>query len=74
MKTVDTCWVYLAGAAADTRDALRYLIPRLDVAIAATPTPLLVELRALCVRHACALKNALKHPGGNVRKRATDRR
>jgi hypothetical protein len=74
MKTVDTCWVYLAGAAADTRDALRCLIPRLDAAIAAADTSALSEVRALCIRHANSLRNALKHPGRINRKRATDRR
>ena len=52
----------LAMAAADARDSLRALIPRLEAAIAAgaVSTELLVELRALAVRHAESLRLALK--------------
>ena len=55
-------WLRLAGACADARDALRYLIPRLDRAISAADTGALVEVRALAVKHAISLQNALKHP------------
>ena len=61
MKTFDN-WARLAGAAADARDALRSLIPRLDKAIAAADVSALPELRAMVIRHADSLRIALKHP------------
>jgi hypothetical protein len=66
MKNLDS-WARLAGAAADARDALRCAIVRLDRAIAAgvVDTAVLLELRALAVRHADSLKAALKAPAGN---------
>jgi hypothetical protein len=71
MKTSDTTWPVLAGAAADARDALRYLVPKLDRAIVTADASVLEEVRRLAVCHANSLKTALKHPRRNVRKRAT---
>jgi hypothetical protein len=62
MKQPGPQWLRLAGACADARDALRYLIPRLDRAIAAADTSVLAEVRVLAIRQANALRLALKHP------------
>jgi hypothetical protein len=67
MKNLNNGWARLAGAAIDARNDLRMLVPRLDSAIAAAPMPLLVELRALCTRHADSLRLALKHPAARRR-------
>jgi hypothetical protein len=61
-----TNWARLAAAAIDARNDLRMLLPRLDSAIASTPTPLLLELRALAIRHADSLRRALKHPAARL--------
>ena len=73
MKTLDS-WPRLAGAAADARDELRALLPRLDRAIAAgaVSPELLVELRALALKHADSLRQALKAPEGSRRTRRND--
>jgi len=62
MKRPGEQWLRLAGACAAARDALRYLLPRLDRAIAAADTSVLLEVRALAIRQANALRLALKHP------------
>jgi hypothetical protein len=66
MKNLNN-WARLAAAALDARNDLRMLLPRLDAAIADAPTPLLVELRALAIRHADSLRLALKHPAARRR-------
>jgi hypothetical protein len=70
MKNLDS-WPRLAGAAADARDALRAVIPRLDSAIAAgaDSTGLLAAVRLLAWKHADALRLALKAPQGSQRSR-----
>jgi hypothetical protein len=60
MKNISR-WEQLAGAALDARNALRALVPRLDHAIAAVDTSVLVEVRALAARYAESLGAALKH-------------
>jgi hypothetical protein len=73
MKNLDG-WPRLASAAADARDSLRALIPRLEAAIAAgnVSTELLEEMRAVAVRHAESLRLALKAPEGSRRTRRND--
>ncbi len=61
MKNLDN-WARLAGAALDARYDLARLIPELDRAITAADTSVLMRVRALAIRHAEALKMALKHP------------
>src|ERR1017187_4721881 len=60
-------WPRLAGAAADARDELRAVIPRLDAAIAAgcDSTGLLQAIRLLAWKHADRLRHALKAPAGS---------
>jgi hypothetical protein len=64
-------WPRLAGAAADARDELRAVIPRLDSAIAAgaDSTGLLQAVRLLAWKHADALRLALKAPTGSQQSR-----
>jgi hypothetical protein len=61
-----SAWPRLAAAAADARDELRLLVPRLDQAIASggDATELLRDIRVLAVRHSEGLKAALKSPAG----------
>jgi hypothetical protein len=58
-------WSRLAAAAADARDDLRALLPRLDRTIEAgqDQTGLLREVRILAAKHADRLRLALKSPG-----------
>jgi hypothetical protein len=60
----DERWLNLAGAAADARDALRRLLPRLDAALVAGDGPrvLLEDARAIAARYATVLTLALKSP------------
>ncbi len=74
MKNLDS-WPRLAGAAADARDELRAIVPRLEQAIAegAVSREFLVQLRGLAVRHTESLKAALKAPqGSRTRRRMPD--
>jgi len=59
-----TDWSRLASAASDARDDLRFLIPLLDRAIAERKSSamLLVNVQALAIRNAEALRLALKRP------------
>jgi hypothetical protein len=71
MKNLES-WARLAGAAYNAKDELARLVPRLDAAIAAADTGMLLDIRALAVRHATALTVALKHPAApSPRRRAT---
>lgn len=67
-------WARLSCAVLDARNALRNLIPQLDRAIAAADTSVLLEIRALAIQQADALRLALKHPAPSARRSAVARR
>ena len=63
-------WPRLAAAAADARDDLRKLVTRLDPGITTWggSPELMREMRDLAIKHAEALKSALKAPVARRRK------
>ncbi len=63
-KQPDERWPRLAEAAADARDTLRRLIPRVDAALlhGEMDRALLQDVRAITERHSTALVQALNAP------------
>ncbi len=66
MKNLEN-WARLAAAAFDAKNDLARLIPDLDRGIAAADTSVLLRVRALAIRHAEALKSALRTPAAGGR-------
>ena len=72
MKNLES-WARLAGAAFNAKDEFARILPRLDAAIAAADTTVLVDVRAMVIRHSGALTAALKHPTPRPERRTPPR-
>ncbi len=77
-REFDGRWLRLAEAAADTRDSLRRMAPRLDGAllddaVSGNLRILLEDVRAIAGRHAMLLTLSLKDPAGDRAQNARSR-